>query len=96
MVSAPSVPGAAAGTPDAELPNYPVTATASTKAIQWNVKATDPNARGVPVLVIVIAVAVAVAARDGTARRGTLRVRVPARRMPRGHRRPEKELDRLN
>ncbi|ONI72534.1 hypothetical protein BWI15_18475 [Kribbella sp. ALI-6-A] len=45
MVSAPSVRGAvAAGTPDAELPNYPVTATASTKAIQWNVKATDPNA----------------------------------------------------
>nr|WP_238335294.1 hypothetical protein [Kribbella amoyensis] len=44
VVSAPAVPGeVVAGAPDAELPDYPVTATRDTKAIQWHVKTKDPN-----------------------------------------------------
>ena len=43
VVSAPLVPGAVpAGAADADLPNYPVTVTADTKAVQWNIKTVDP------------------------------------------------------
>ena len=43
VVSAPLVPGAVpAGAADADLPNYPVTVTAQTKAVQWNIKTVDP------------------------------------------------------
>jgi len=44
VVSAPLVPGAVpAGAADADLPNYPVTVTADTKAVQWNIKTVDPT-----------------------------------------------------
>jgi subtilisin family serine protease len=43
VVSAPLVPGAVpAGAADADLPDYPVTATSQTKAVQWNIKTVDP------------------------------------------------------
>ncbi|MEU8225611.1 S8 family serine peptidase [Kribbella sp. NPDC048915] len=43
VVSAPLVPGAVpAGAADADLPDYPVTVTAQTKAVQWNIKTVDP------------------------------------------------------
>jgi len=43
MVSAPLVPGAvSAGAADADLPDYPVTVTNATKAVQWNIKTVDP------------------------------------------------------
>jgi subtilisin family serine protease len=43
VVSAPLVPGAVpAGSADADLPNYPVTVTTATKAVQWNIKTVDP------------------------------------------------------
>lgn len=43
MVSAPLVPGAVpAGAADADLPDYPVTVTNATKAVQWNIKTVDP------------------------------------------------------
>ena len=43
IVSAPLVPGSVpAGSADADLPNYPVTVTAATKAVQWNIKSVDP------------------------------------------------------
>jgi hypothetical protein len=43
VASAPLVPGAVpAGAADADLPNYPVTVTADTKAVQWNIKTVDP------------------------------------------------------
>ncbi|MEV5964024.1 S8 family serine peptidase [Kribbella sp. NPDC051952] len=43
VVSAPLVPGAVpAGAADADLPNYPVTVTADSKAVQWNIKTVDP------------------------------------------------------
>ncbi|WP_328518711.1 S8 family peptidase [Kribbella sp. NBC_00359] len=43
VVSAPLVAGAVpAGAADADLPNYPVTVTAQTKAVQWNIKTVDP------------------------------------------------------
>lgn len=43
MVSAPLIPGSVpAGAADADLPNYPVTVTAATKAVQWNIKTVDP------------------------------------------------------
>jgi subtilisin family serine protease len=43
MVSAPLVPGAVpAGAADADLPAYPVTVTAETMAVQWNIKTADP------------------------------------------------------
>ena len=43
VVSAPLVAGAVpAGAADADLPDYPVTATTQTKAVQWNIKTVDP------------------------------------------------------
>jgi subtilisin family serine protease len=43
VVSAPAVPGAVpAGAADADLPDYPVTVTSQTKAVQWNIKTVDP------------------------------------------------------
>jgi subtilisin family serine protease len=43
VVSAPLVPGAVpAGAADADLPDYPVTVTSQTKAVQWNIKTVDP------------------------------------------------------
>ncbi|MGW1341245.1 S8 family serine peptidase [Kribbella sp. NPDC002412] len=43
VVSAPLVPGAVpAGAADADLPDYPVTVTAQSKAVQWNIKTVDP------------------------------------------------------
>ncbi|MEV6416427.1 S8 family serine peptidase [Kribbella sp. NPDC051718] len=43
FTSAPQVPGEVpAGAADADLPNYPVTVTAATKAVQWNIKTVDP------------------------------------------------------
>ncbi len=43
VVSAPAVAGSVpAGAADADLPNYPVTVTAATKAVQWNIKTVDP------------------------------------------------------
>jgi subtilisin family serine protease len=43
FASAPQVPGEVpAGAADADLPNYPVTVTAGTKAVQWNIKTVDP------------------------------------------------------
>jgi subtilisin family serine protease len=43
MVSAPLVPGSVpAGSADADLPNYPVTVTTATKAVQWTIKTVDP------------------------------------------------------
>ncbi|WP_202867481.1 S8 family serine peptidase [Kribbella pittospori] len=43
FTSAPQIPGEVpAGAADADLPNYPVTVTAGTKAVQWNIKTVDP------------------------------------------------------
>ncbi|WP_328327565.1 S8 family serine peptidase [Kribbella sp. NBC_00382] len=43
FTSAPLVPGEVpAGAADADLPDYPVTVTAGTKAVQWNIKTVDP------------------------------------------------------
>ncbi|GAA1600978.1 hypothetical protein GCM10009789_64000 [Kribbella sancticallisti] len=43
FASAPQVPGEVpAGAADADLPAYPVTVTAGTKAVQWNIKTVDP------------------------------------------------------
>ncbi|GAA3566976.1 S8 family peptidase [Kribbella ginsengisoli] len=43
FTSAPQVPGEVpAGAADADLPNYPVTVTTGTKAVQWNIKTVDP------------------------------------------------------